>query len=71
MSFVTIHQHAEWKFIEEWFARRAAEAGVSVYGHSETVNIESAIDPDIAESARQLTFGAGQSLPRQGQNKPY
>ena len=57
-----INQHPEWKMLESWFTDRAKALGVSVYSHTESVSVESAIRPDIADAATELAYRAGRSL---------
>lgn len=61
MSIVSIHQH-DWSAVEEWFERRAKEAGHSKYAHFETISVPSAIDPEIEKFAHDMMFNLGRNL---------
>jgi len=58
---ISIHQH-DWSAVEEWFERRAKEAGHNKYSHSETITIPSALDPDVEAAAQQMSFNLGRSI---------
>jgi hypothetical protein len=52
----------DWRPLQEWFNKRAAEAGHSMYEHSETISVRSAIDADVAKAAEDLGRSAGESI---------
>jgi hypothetical protein len=51
-----IHQHPEWKIVEDWFVKRAN----GNYSHTEKVEVSSSIDPEIVTAATEMgrAFGA-------------
>ena len=53
-----IHQHPEWRILEEWFAKRAN----GNYAHTETVSVESCISPEVAAAAEAMSRAAGESI---------
>ena len=53
-----IHQHPEWKIVEDWFAKRAN----GNYGHVETIAVEPFFDPEMEALAIELGRAAGESI---------
>ena len=53
-----IHQHPEWKIVEEWFAKRAN----GNYAHTEKVEVSSSIDPETEKAATEMGRAAGESV---------
>ena len=57
----------DWSGIEEWFERRAIEAGHNKYNHSElcayeTIDISFSLDPSVEKAAKDLSYNLGRSI---------
>jgi len=62
-----IHQHPEWKLVEEWFRSRVgrlypASDELALYQHVEKISLDVVIDEVVEQAARELSFNAGQSI---------
>lgn len=64
---IKIHQHPEWKFVEEWFRDRIgrlypASDELALYHHIERISVDVVIDELVEQAARDLAYRAGQEI---------
>lgn len=54
----------DWNPLTEWFKRRAAAAGHSVYEHKEDITeyIKNGIDKELLDAAAEIAYNAGRSI---------
>ena len=57
-----IHQHPEWKIVEEWFAGRAKLSRKQLHEHVEHIAFDVVIDEAVEQAAKELAYNAGRSI---------